>query len=43
MEEIENNLVEIINQQLEVCKTNKIAPSKEVLDTIGSLIMIRSV
>lgn len=40
MKEIEKNLIEIIKYQLEQCKTNKIVPSKEVLDTIDRLVML---
>lgn len=34
MEEVINLLKDIVVAQLEECKKNKIAPSKEVLDTI---------
>lgn len=40
MDEVKKNLIEIINQQLNMCKENKIAPSKEVLDTINTLNII---
>lgn len=43
MEEIEKKLIEIINTQLEICNKNSIAPSKEVLDTINTLIMLRNI
>ena len=42
MEEIAKNLIEIINKQLEICKTNEIVPSKDVLDTINTLIMLEN-
>lgn len=37
MEEIEKLLIEITKQELEKSKKEKIAPSKEVLDTITVL------
>lgn len=40
MEEIEKTLKEIVKEQLKKCKDNKIAPSKEVLDTINTLNVI---
>lgn len=42
MKEIEEEIVEIIKEQLRQCKENKIVPSKEVLDTICTLIAIRN-
>ncbi len=40
MEKIEVLLEELIQEQLEDCKTNKKVPSKEVLDTIETLFTI---
>lgn len=42
MDEIENTLIEIVKEQLKECKENKTVPSKEVLDTINALILIRN-
>ena len=40
MEEIEKSLIEIINEQLNQYKSKKEVPSKDVLDTIDTLIAI---
>lgn len=37
MEEIIGLLKEIVKQELERCKKNKIVPSKEILDTINRI------
>lgn len=42
MEEIEKKLIEIIKQQLEQCEKNKTVPSKEVLDTINTLVYLKN-
>lgn len=39
MEKIIENLEKIVNEQLEECIKNKTVPSKEVLDTINTLIL----
>ena len=37
MEKIEKKLEEIISKQLNLCKENKVVPSRELLDTIRTL------
>ena len=43
MEKIETLLIEITQQELEKCKNEKRVPSKEVLDTIETLINISKI
>lgn len=43
MEKIERLLTELIQQELEKCKEEKRVPSKEVLDTIETLINITKI
>lgn len=38
MEDIEKTLIEIIKNDLERCKKNKMIPSKDILDIIDVLI-----
>lgn len=40
MKEVEEKLIEIIKAQLEQCEKNSTVPSKEVLDTVNTLIKI---
>lgn len=42
MEEVEKILIEIIKEQLEQYQKSKIVPSKEVLDTIKTLVCLRN-
>lgn len=42
MEEIEEKLIEIAKEQLKQCNENKTVPSKDVLDTICTIIAIRN-
>lgn len=41
MEELKSKLIEIVKEQLKQCEENKTVPSKEVLDTIQTLSLIR--
>lgn len=42
MEEIENILIGIVKEQLRQCEENKTVPSREVLDTITTLVNLKN-